>query len=524
MTQFSSIWDAMDGRKRMVLALATIATFVAILTMVRMATQPQLALLYSGLDPATSGEVVTQLEAQNIPFEVRGTAIYVADSLRDQTRLTMASQGLPANGAAGYELLDGLTGFGTTSQMFDATYWRAKEGELARTLVASQGVRSARVHIANPQKKPFSRETTASASIAVTMANGTLSQPEAEAMRFLVSSSVAGLAPENVTVIEATQGIVLAAGDQAAAGRMTGDAEDRAQAMKTSLERLLAARVGPGRAVVEVMIDADMDQQTITERVIDPTSRVTISSDSEEQTEQAQGTGSSAVTVASNLPDGDAGGEDSQSSRNKETLRERLNFEVSETRRERVVAPGQIRRISVAVIVDGISTTDASGTRSWEPRSEEEMTSLRALVESAMGFDAGRGDNLTIESLEFLPDTFPTDGGTSVEGAPSVLTSQLLGYLPLGILALVVLALGMFVVRPILTTPPALPAPRPEPRTIELAAEPPVPDEALAQAQLPDPDPGKITNLRSLIEDRREESGEVLRRWIEAPDAVTETT
>ena len=118
-----------------------------------------MTLLYAGLDPAAAGEVITALEQRGIAYSVQGDAIYVDGSKRDQSRMALAQEGLPKGGGAGYELLDDLNGFGTTAQMFDAAYWRAKEGELARTILVIPQVRAARVHLANQQSRPFARRS-----------------------------------------------------------------------------------------------------------------------------------------------------------------------------------------------------------------------------------------------------------------------------------------------------------------------------------------------------------------------------
>ncbi|MEO0912207.1 MAG: flagellar basal-body MS-ring/collar protein FliF [Pseudomonadota bacterium] len=524
-TQLMSTWDALDGRRKMVLVLASVVAVLAMVGIYRLASKPDMALLYGGLDPATAGEVIAALEQQAVPFEVRGNAIFTPSAMRDQTRLSLAGQGLPSAGSVGYELLDSMTGFGTTSQMFDAAYWRAKEGELARTILASREIRSARVHIANPQNQPFSRNTDPSASVTITMARGQLTPQQAEAVRHLVAAAVSGLAPRDVAVIDSEIGVILPAGESDVAGLAVQDATmARSDALKANIERLLAARVGAGRAVVEVMIDADMDSQTITERIVDPTSRVTVSSDTEEKSDSSNGTNTAGVTVASNLPDGetDAAGGSSNSSSN--LTRERLNFEVSETRRERVVLPGQIRKISVAVIVDGIRETAADGSETWSPRPAEELAALQSLVESAIGFDPARGDVVTLQTLEF-PET-GTEGTLATDGAGGGLSGDMIRLIQTGVLGLVAIILGMFVVRPLLQPQPALPEPEPD-QTVEIlenGAEMGADIDMAAEGQLDQPDKHKIKNLRSVITERSEESADVLRRWIEAPEPTTEGT
>lgn len=158
MQQFLAIWRSLTNGRKVIVIGSTIAIFVAVLGMSRLVTQPRMMLLYSGLDPSSAGEVVQSLQQMGVPFEVQGTSILVAATNRDELRLTLASEGLPASSGQGYELLDTLSGFGTTSQMFDAAYLRAKEGELARTIVSSPNISSARVHIATGSDNPFRRD------------------------------------------------------------------------------------------------------------------------------------------------------------------------------------------------------------------------------------------------------------------------------------------------------------------------------------------------------------------------------
>lgn len=511
-------WTALDGKRKMIAALAAGAMLLGMATIMRIATTSEMALLYAGLEPATAGEVVAALEASGTRFEVRGSSIYVDTAVRDSTRLALAAEGLPAAGGVGYELLDSMSGFGTTAQMFDAAYWRAKEGELARTILASRDIRSARVHIATPPQQPFARPQPVTASVTVTPGQGAIDQAQAQAIRFLVSSAVAGLSSEDVAVIDSVNGVVLAGDSSQNSRQDPATADPRAAQMKANLEHLLSARVGPGRARVEVNIDADMDAQTITERVIDPTSRVAISSDLEEVSEQTQGGAGGAVTVASNLPGGDAGAEGDQNQSTRSETRERQNFEVSETRRERVIQPGQIRRISVAVMVDGITTISPDGSRSWTPRPDDEMTALRELIESAVGFDPARGDRLSLQTLEF--PSAPLQGTEARVAGSGLLGGSVLGLIQTVVLGTVVLLLGIFVVRPLLARPAALPAPNDDIAVIDASAEEPLNALASAPAALPTPEPNRIRKLRDLMTERRDDSADILRRWIEAPEHV----
>ena len=453
MNQVLGVWDVLEPRKRIIAVLAAIAVFAAVLGLARVVNTPSLSLLYAGLDPSTSGQIVTALEGTGVTFEVRGNSIYVDASQRDQVRMSLASDGLPANGVAGYELLDGLSGFGTTAQMFDAAYWRAKEGELARTLLASPNVSAARVHISNPVNRPFDRTSSPSASVIVTMGGGGLGATQAKAMRFLVSSAVAGLSPDQVSVIDAANGIVLAAGSEAEASGPGNSIAEKETNMRANIERLLAARVGPGNAIVEVSIDANMDSETITERVLDPEGRVAISSDNEEANSTSSGSNNGGVTVASNLPDGDVEGSSGQSNASNNKTRQRVNYEVSEILRERVKRPGEIRRVSVAVLVNGIRDDAGGADGAIVPRTDEEIASLKELVQTAIGFDAARGDTVTIESMAF---TTPAVEGTEAQSSSfAFLAVNGFKIFQMVFLGLVALVMGLFVLKPILTTQPA---------------------------------------------------------------------
>ncbi|SNX69906.1 flagellar M-ring protein FliF [Cereibacter ovatus] len=523
MQNLISMWSALDGRKRAVVAGATLAMFLAVFGLSRLAGQPSMALLYAGLEGQAAGEVIAALDAQGVAYEVRGDSIHVDAGQRDQVRMTLAAEGLPASGAAGYELLDGLSGFGTTSQMFDAAYMRAKEGELARTILATPQVKAARVHIARAPAQPFRRDERATASVTVTTSGGTLTPEQASAFKHLVASAVTGMKPEDVSVIDSVGGLILAGTDRDAT-TLAGDT--RAAEMRRNVERLLEARVGPGRAVVEVSVDVETATETIVEKNFDPQGRVQISSETQERTSSST-QGSPDVTVASNLPEGDAKGGDGGKSNSSET-RETVNFEVSQTQRELLRQPGSVRRITVAVLVDGLKTTGPDGTVSWQARPEEELAVLRELVGSAVGLDESRGDRLTLRSLAFEA---PPDAGTLAEAGlfSSLGTVDAMTLVQMAVLALVALILGLFVVRPVLTNaPPSLPGPATPlalpglddtglALTGEIDDGTDMPNFAMMTSdplELED-DLDPVARLRRLIEERQAESVEILRGWME---------
>ena len=532
--------NAAQSRPRLVAGLAALAVFSAVLVLARMAATPPMALLYAGLEPGAAGEVVRALDQRGIAYEVRGDAVHVPAAQRDELRMTLAAEGLPAAGSAGYELLDRLSGFGTTAQMFDAAYWRAKEGELARTIAAGPRIASARVHIATAAAQPFRRDQRPSASVTAIGAGGGLGPGQARAIRHLVAAAVPGLAPEDVTVIDGASGLVVAADD----GALPGSGGDRAQELRRNVERLLEARVGRGRAVVEVSVETLVETESLVERRIDPERRVAIVADTEERSTSSSEARDAGVTVASNLPEGDAGaGAGASRSQSAET-RSRTTWDVSETRREVTRGPGGLRRLTVAVLLDGVRPADGTGPAT--PRPEAELEALRELVASAVGYDPARGDVITIRSLPF--EGLPEAG--SLAGPPSFLDRlDAMALIQLAALVLVAVVLGLFVLRPLLLQGgraarseglAGLPAPAPRglpatagpvltgeiddgllPATLSVVGRSEADDPgAPASARKPgDPsapeaeDP--VARLRRLIAERQEETVEILRGWME---------
>ena len=520
MDRLLETWRRLTPLRRVVLIGAGVATVVAVLALAQMAARPGMALLYSGLDPATAGEVVGQLEQMQVASEVRGDAIYVAADARDRVRLALARKGLPRQGQAGYELLDRISGFSATSEMFDAAYWRAREGELARTLLAAPGVRSARVHIAVPGRRPFAREAAEpSASVTISMAGGKLGREQARAMRYLVALAVPGLRPQQVAVIDSQAGMVLAPGEESAAENAAAAAAEREAKLEAEIERLLAARVGRDKARVSVSVEASRESERVTETVIEPESRVTVSSDTEEITNEASGS-PAPVTVASNLPTGEA----EQGAKNKSARtesRSRVNYDYSEVRRERERAAGAIRQISVAVLVDGIVAEGPDSEAEWQPRPDEELAALGELVRAAVGFDPDRGDVVTVKSMRFQPDA---RAGTLAEAGSlsRFLERNAMTLIQVAVLAVVAVVLALTVVRPILAGrriapeelvavngPEGLPGP-------EAAAPASLPDaageaeaDALAGADRPTPEA-----LRRIVSEKQEQTLAMLKDWL----------
>lgn len=518
MQQLLSLWSTLEPRRRIMLVGATVAVFALVMMLARLATAPGMALLYAGLEDGAAGEVIQSLDARGVPYDVRGDAIFVPVSVRDEVRLMLAASGLPSNAHAGYELLESLTGFGTTSQMFDAAYWRAKEGELARTIVASPHIRAARVHISQGSTSPFRRDIAPTASVTVTTTGGALTAAQARALRFMVASAVAGMTPDDVSVIDGVGGLVYGPDTEASA---SGQVADRAAQLRRNVERLLEAHVGHGRAVVELSIETVTEREVIHERRIDPESRVAISNEVEENSTNSTDSRSQGVSVASNLPDGDAAAGAGNATTRETQNRQRTNFEISETRRELERQPGSIRRMTVAVLIDGVNEPDANGALQWRPRTSEELDSLRELVSSAVGLDAARGDVITIRSLQFEPVAAIGTEATSGFFARSQLDLMTLVNWALTLVALLIVA--FFVLRPILAAVTRRdgtevlegPAGAFSPALLTSEGLQRDPPEDGSYARMDDGADDPVERLRRLIDARGPDSVHVLRHWMD---------
>ena len=445
-----NVWRGLPLQKQIISIGSVLATLALIFTLMSVTLKPKMDLLYSGLDSATAGDVIAKLDNLNAKYDVRGNAIYTESSRRDSLRLELAREGLPKQSIVGYELFDTMNSFAMSSEMFDATYWRAKEGELTRTILSMQNIRAARVHLGTQKATGFRKGPKATtASVTVSTSSG-LNSEQSKAIQYLTALSIVGLNPEDVAVIDTVRGLISGPGlnDQS---EMAGNGEiERAAKLKSNLLSMLEARVGAGNARVNVSLDIDHTRESLTERSFDPEGRVLKSQTTSEVSNSSNGT-SGAVTVASNLPEGAGAGGNNQSETNE--ISETVTYEVSEILRNREITPGAIKRMTVAVLVSDEQVVAEDGTVTQEPRSAEEMSVLTDLVAAASGLNEERGDVLTIKSLAFnrpVETDLIERPGLWAQFKDQYLWSTVQSLI-LGIVALI---LGLFVVKPLLTRDP----------------------------------------------------------------------
>lgn len=505
MSKLASIWSQWSTQQKAILAGVLLATFAGFGTLMSAVSTPPMAMLYGGLDSSTAGDVLNALEAMDIRAEVRGDTIYVPETKRDSVRMALAQQGLPQQGQPGFELLEEINGFATTAEMFDAAYWRAKEGELARTILTTPGVKLARVHLAVPKTSSFSRQRrTPTASVTVTMKRGRLDLRQATSMRYLIALAVSDLEPEQVAVLDSTYGVVLRPGAAKAMAAFTGDEDERARTMEQNLLDMLEARVGPGNARVTVALEFDREHETVSERILDPNSRVMMGRETTD-VQQSDSGGSGAVTVASNLPEGDAGSGQSSSSSQRSETNETTRFDISEVKRQREKLPGGISRVHVAVLINEPAPEGEEGV--VEPRPVQELESIGELVRASIGFNESRGDLVTVKSMPF--HEIATDGPfVEPSGIMDYLKNNLVAIMQVLIPAIVVLALALFVLRPVLMQSPSEAAPIAAAAPTQALPEIPINTAQIGQTKTP------VEELRQLASADQEAATSVLKSWL----------
>ena len=446
---------------------------------------PTYTLLVADMDAETASSVVSRLKADNVPYQLGdgGRSISVPVERVDELRLAFASDGLPSAGRIGFEIFD-RTAFGTTEFLEQVNYRRALEGELARTIASIADVASARVHIAMAKDSLFiDRSEPAKASVALRLrGNRPLSAATVRGIAGLVSSSVEGLRPESVMIVD-HQGRPLTKPDEdeGPAGLNASQAERQQQIerdLSTKVLAMLEPVVGIGRVRVNVAAHLRGDIIEETEERFDPN---TVVRSRQTSTETGPATLASAGVAGARANQPPALSTSTPATKPAVPANptsgpgrstELTNYEVSKLVRHTVSPQGQLARLSVAVILDDerVATTGGDGavqvtTRAWEPAGIQRVQSI---VAAAVGLDPTRGDQLTVENIAF--ETAPDTGDEVTPGIGTQALELVRDHWPAGARLLVILLIAAFaffgVLRPLLgrigtivAPAPALPVP-----------------------------------------------------------------
>src|SRR6476619_8010279 len=423
--------------------------------MVQMTT-PQMVPLFTDLSVEDSASIIKDLERQAVPYQIKsdGAIIMVPKDKVTRLRMKLAESGLPKGVGVGYEIFDKSDALGATTFVQNINHLRALEGELARTIRSIERVQAARVHLVLPERPLFSREKVEPSGSIVLKVRGALEPQQVRAIRHLVATAVNGLKPERVSVIDET-GKLLADGATPGDPLSGASSDERKLAyenrLRTEVEAIVSSVVGSGRARVQINADFDVNRITQTSDKFDPDGRVVRSSQTREEQSAAGARGDGSVSVGNELPGGNqgAGGGPAVGEQNKKT-EEIVNYEISRTTKTEVIEAGRVNRVSAAVLVDGIYSKNDKGELAYQPRPKEEIDRIAALVRSAIGFDAKRGDQVEVVNLRFAETTpSPINEPTGWMSYLQFTKDDIMGAAEKGVMALLGLIVMFMVVRPL---------------------------------------------------------------------------
>lgn len=446
------------GRLAAVLGVAAGVAAVLVAVMLRVGQAPD-ALLYSNLDLREASEISAALDQAGIKYSSKGdgSTMFVSRDEVGTARLMLAGKGLVTSGSVGYEIFDNQSVLGQTEFQQNLNEQRALQGELSRTIMSMRGITSARVHITMPRREMFQAAATdPTAAVVVGVGGRDLSADQVRAIRNVVASSVPNLKPDKVTVTDQSNR-TLAAGSED-----TGFTSANAEAAKATTEAQLQARiqdivegvVGPGAARVQVTADIDHSRSTTQEQRFDPDGQVvrstsTNGSQSQDTTGQADG----GVTATNNIPGGAAPNTTPVGSTNSENT-ETTNYEISNTTTTTVKEPGEVKKLSVSVAVDGKYTPAANGQGqpTYAPRTAEEVQQIKTLVAAAVGIDEARGDKIEVINVRFNREPSAAPGADEGSSMFNFDKNDIMRGVELLVLLITGLLLIFFVVRPLLKT------------------------------------------------------------------------
>jgi flagellar M-ring protein FliF len=453
--------------QRMIILIALAGSIAGLVAVGLWTQQPDMQVLFSNLAPDDASAIVDKLKDGKVPYETSGggTTILVPGAQVHDLRLELAGQGLPHGGGVGFEIFDRST-LGMSEFVQKLNYRRALQGELARTIAQMPEVERARVHLAMPERRLFATEQDrARASVVLSLRGGQmLAKAQVQGIVHLVSSSVEGLQARDVTVVDGHGQLLSNASNDETAGLTGSQLEYQRTVEKdieTRIQSMLERIVGANKAVVRVSSQLDFRKVETTEERFDPNGQVVRSEQrGQEKASGVNGTSGGVPGVESNVPPGSEMEASQTSSTSNQTKNETVNYEISRTV-SRIVEPiGTVKKLSVAVLVDGTYEAAAKAAegekaaavesvKKYIPRTEEEMKRIEEIVKKAMGYSSDRQDQVEVVNIQF-GFGLEEQAGTTAE-SPVESWRAWLPYVRYAVGGLLFVLLMIFVVRPLMT-------------------------------------------------------------------------
>lgn len=504
--QLRSFWQRLSRGQRLGLLLGIGAVLAIGIWLLSMAFRPDMGVLFSGLEPSDAAAIVEKLKERGIPYELadQGRTLKVPQAQLHELRLQLAAQGLPQKSTVGYELFDKAT-FGMSDFVQKLNYRRALEGELARTISTLEEVEHARVHIVLPERTLFQeQQAKPTASVILRLKDGrSLSRLNIEGIQHLVASSVEGLEPSAVTIVD-QRGRLLseltpAPGSPAGLTQAQYELQQRVdQYLTAKVQSLLDGVLGVGNSVVRVTAELDFTQLERTREDYDPERQATRSEQSITEQSRSGDTTAAATTQRTN------------------TI---VNYEIPRTIERVTTAPGVIKRLTVAALINGTTRLvqeNGQWKRLYAPRTQEEMEKLTDIIKNAVGYNPARNDQVSVVNVQFDTGEEPQPPRAWYQMPPEQ-------WLRLLLLALAVL-LGAWSLRNILRSPLVRPHIEVVPEAVPSAlAVPTVPPLLPAAESLP-PLPGSVAEEMPSPEEERRALEEQVRHRLQAGAPPTEST
>lgn len=446
----------MPAKNMIIILVVLMLTITSVVLLFSWMQKADYQVLYSNLSEEDAGLIVQKLNEMKIPYKATAGGISVPSDRVYELRLQLASHGLPQGGAVGFELFD-KTNFAMTDFVQKLNYRRALQGELTRTIRSLSEVEQCRVHLAVPEKSLFSQgDDRPKASVLVKLRPGKrLTDGQVHGIVHLISSSVEGLDPKDVAVVD-SRGEMLTASVRENIG-MTGSQMEYQKNYEKDMEDRIVSILEPvaGKGKVKARIAANIDFTKVekTEERFDPDSQV-IRSEQKNIEKSSTGITGGVPGVASNLP-GKAAQQTASSQGHSEKRNEVINYEISKITSRIINSSGEIKRLSAVVLVDGTyAAQEGSKEKKYVPRTEEEIKEFEEMVKRAIGFTAERGDEVSVVNMPFEVVPHEELQEPKKEMMPVVITGA-----KYAIPVLVVIFMFLFVIKPlmkILTAPPAM--------------------------------------------------------------------
>jgi len=405
--QIGGLWSKSTLAQRILYLGMLASVIIVFIVLLFLVNRTEYKVLYSNLYPEDAARVVQILEKQKVAYKLQdnGATILVPAGQVYNLRLMIAGEGALQGQGVGFEIFD-QNKIGQTDFVQRINYQRALQGELARTISEFPEVEAARVHLVLPNKSLFIEEQNPpSASVVLKLKPGySLNSQQVQSIVNLITTGVEGMEPERITVSDTRGKILYQHKPDSLEGLTNTQLEYQLnfqQNLEKRIEQMLAPIVGgPNRVIAKVNVDLDFSQKTIHKEIYDPEGAVIRSEQKTDESSRGVANLEQGVPEPAYQGEGVSGsGSTQETSRTTSTT----NYEISKEEQQIVAPIGEVRRLSVAVIVDGKYTQDKNGEFVYQPLTEQELARIRQLVENAVGFDQARGDSIEVSNLSFGP-------------------------------------------------------------------------------------------------------------------------